>query len=76
MAEFSEMFSNIVIDTKIETSLEEQYLLSSKKTLNCSKEWIGTKEELIRKSRKIERFVRYLMDKHKSADLELFDDKE
>jgi transposase len=37
---------------------------------NCSKEWSGTKAELLAKVGKIEKSVEYLVTKHKSADLD------
>lgn len=37
---------------------------------NCSKEWSGTKAELLAKVRKIEKSVDYLVTKHKARDLE------
>ncbi len=36
---------------------------------NASKEWSGTKEELRRKQQKMERAVRYLVEKHREMDL-------
>jgi len=36
---------------------------------NCSKEWSGTKAELLAKVGKIEKSVEYLVTKHKSIDL-------
>ena len=35
---------------------------------NCSKEWSGTKKELLEKAGKIEKAVAYLVTKHKEAD--------
>ena len=35
---------------------------------NCSKEWSGTKKELMKKAGKIEKAVAYLVAKHKEAD--------
>ena len=35
---------------------------------NCSKEWSGTKKELLKKAEKIEKSIRYLLDKHQLAD--------
>jgi transposase len=35
---------------------------------NCSKEWSGTRKELLKKAEKIESSVRYLVDKQKKAD--------
>ena len=35
---------------------------------NCSKEWSGTKKELLSKATKIEKAVSYLIRKHKEAD--------
>ena len=35
---------------------------------NCSKEWSGTKKELLEKAGKIEKAVSYLVNKHKEAD--------
>jgi len=35
---------------------------------NCSKEWSGTKAELLAKTKKIERSVNYLVAKHQSTD--------
>jgi len=43
---------------------------------NCSKEWSGTKEELLRKSKKIKKSIKYLVSKHKKTDLDLVDDKD
>jgi len=36
---------------------------------NASKEWSGTKENLRKKSQKIDRAVRYMLDKHRAEDL-------
>lgn len=41
---------------------------------NCSKEWSGTKAELLNKTTKIEKSVNYLIQKHKSTD-ENWDDQ-
>ena len=41
---------------------------------NCSKEWSGTKAELFAKTKKIEKSVNYLIEKHKSTDIK-WDDK-
>ena len=35
---------------------------------NCSKEWSGTKKELLKKAEKIEESIKYLLDKHQLAD--------
>lgn len=35
---------------------------------NCSKEWSGTKDELLNKAGKIEKAISYLVKKHKEAD--------
>ena len=35
---------------------------------NCSKEWSGTKSELLAKTKKLEKSVNYLLDKHMSTD--------
>ena len=35
---------------------------------NCSKEWSGTKKELLNKAGKIEKAISYLVKKHKEAD--------
>ncbi|MDC7223344.1 MAG: IS1182 family transposase [Spirochaetaceae bacterium] len=35
---------------------------------NCSKEWSGTKDELLAKSEKIRKSVNYLLEKHKKTD--------
>ena len=35
---------------------------------NCSKEWSGTKKELLEKAGKIEKAISYLVTKHKEAD--------
>lgn len=43
---------------------------------NCSKEWSGTKAELLRKSEKIKRSMEYLVSKHQKTDLELVDEKQ
>lgn len=43
---------------------------------NCSKEWSGTKAELINKSKKIEKSIRFLVGKHKATDQELINDKD
>lgn len=43
---------------------------------NCSKEWSGTKEELLNKSEKIRRSVSYLVSKHKRTDANLENDKQ
>ena len=37
-------------------------------SLSCSKEWSGTKKELLRKAGEIEEGIRYLVTKHKEAD--------
>jgi transposase len=39
---------------------------------NCSKEWSGTKKELLEKAGKIEKAVSYLVTKHKEADKNKF----
>ncbi len=41
---------------------------------NCSKEWSGTKEELLRKSEKIKKSIEYLVSKHQKTDMELVDE--
>ena len=41
---------------------------------NCSKEWSGTKSELLAKTKKLEKSVNYLLDKHMSTD-ENWDDQ-
>jgi len=43
---------------------------------NCSKEWSGTKEELLRKSEKIKKSIEYLISKHQKTDEELVDKKQ
>jgi len=43
---------------------------------NCSKEWSGTKEELLNKSKKIEKSITYLIRKHKAADQNFISDKD
>lgn len=43
---------------------------------NCSKEWSGTKEELLNKSEKIRRSVSYLVSKHKRTDANLENDRQ
>ena len=40
----------------------------------CSKEWSGTKSELLAKTKKLEKSVNYLLDKHMSTD-ENWDDQ-
>jgi transposase len=35
---------------------------------NCSKEWSGTKEELLGKTEKIRKSINYLLEKHKKTD--------
>ncbi len=35
---------------------------------NCSKEWSGTKKELLKKAGKIEESIKYLLEKHKQED--------
>lgn len=40
---------------------------------NCSKEWSGTKKELLKKAEKIEESITYLLDKHKQADKNTYD---
>jgi len=37
---------------------------------NCSKEWSGTKAELLAKAGKIEKSIEYLVTKHQTADLD------
>lgn len=37
---------------------------------NCSKEWSGTKAELLSKAGKIEKAIEYLVTKHKESDLD------
>lgn len=43
---------------------------------NCSKEWSGTKKELLNKSEKIKAAIEYLISKHKQADTSLVEDKQ
>lgn len=43
---------------------------------NCSKEWSGTKAELLRKSEKIKKSIEYLVSKHQKTDLEVADNKQ
>ena len=42
---------------------------------NSSKEWSGTKAELFAKTKKIEKSINYLIEKHKSTDIK-WDDKD
>ena len=41
---------------------------------NCSKEWSGTKKELLKKSEKIKASMEYLVSKHKQIDASVIED--
>ena len=43
---------------------------------NCSKEWSGTKKELLKKSEKIKAAMEYLVSKHKKSDSSLVEDNQ
>ena len=43
---------------------------------NCSKEWSGTKKELLKKAEKIEESIRYVVEKHKQADTSRYNTSE
>ena len=45
-------------------------------SLSCSKEWSGTKKELLKKAEKIEKSIKYLLDKHKRADTSRYNKSE
>lgn len=43
---------------------------------NCSKEWSGTKGELLKKARKIEESIEYLLIKHREADKNTYNESQ
>ena len=78
IADFISSNSNEIIDlfTRILSVCYTQNLIGKnmfaidgcKISSNCSKEWSGTKKELLGKAGKIEKAARYLVTKHKEAD--------
>ena len=43
---------------------------------NCSKEWSGTKKELLKKAEKIESSVEFLLSKHQQMDMTEYNENE
>lgn len=43
---------------------------------NCSKEWSGTKSELLKKAKKLEDSIRYLLNRHREADANSYNESQ
>lgn len=67
-----ELFTKVLAVCYTENLIGKQMFAidGCKLSSNCSKEWSGTKAELLAKVEKIEKSVEFLVTKHKSSDLD------
>lgn len=74
----TELFTKVLAVCYTENLIGKQMFAidGCKLSSNCSKEWSGTKAELLAKVEKIEKSVEFLVTKHKSSDLDPDDPRE
>ena len=70
--EISALFSNIILICSEEGLIGKNMFAidGCKPSSNESKEWSGTREDFIRKKSKIDKTIKYIIEKHKSHDKE------
>lgn len=68
--EVSEIFLKVLMVCASENLIGKNMFAidGCKLSSNCSKEWSGTKESFKRKKKKIEKSIKFILDKHKSID--------
>ncbi|MBI9036152.1 MAG: IS1182 family transposase [Bacteroidales bacterium] len=71
-----ELFTNILSVCYTENLIGKNMFAidGCKISSNCSKEWSGTKSDLLKKSEKIKKSISYLVNKHKNTDENLIDE--
>jgi transposase len=71
-----ELFTNILSVCYTENLIGKNMFAidGCKISSNCSKEWSGTKSDLLKKSEKIKKSISYLVTKHKNTDENLIDE--
>lgn len=71
-----ELFTNILSVCYTENLIGKNMFAidGCKISSNCSKEWSGTKSDLLKKSEKIKKSIIYLVNKHENTDKNLIDE--